>query len=166
MVEPPLNIGARVRLEAHTATVKYVGEVAQQSGIWVGLEWDDASRGKNDGSASGKQYFTCAERSGSFIRLQKFVGVADLGQTLFQALHDRYRGGEGGPEDIDISIRTISRKQMPVKLVGRAKIHARQGVLRSLQAANLVAASVCRVVSPSPSTTAPLLGKAMAVKVS
>lgn len=28
-------------------------------GIWVGVEWDDPTRGKHDGTKEGVRYFTC-----------------------------------------------------------------------------------------------------------
>ena len=42
-----------------TCTVRYLGEVAGTSGSWLGVEWDDAARGKHDGSHKGVRYFTC-----------------------------------------------------------------------------------------------------------
>ena len=41
-------------------TVKYVGEVQGHKGDWIGVEWDDPTDGKNDGSLSGVRYFSCA----------------------------------------------------------------------------------------------------------
>ena len=29
------------------------------TGNWVGIEWDDSSRGKHDGSKNGVSYFCC-----------------------------------------------------------------------------------------------------------
>lgn len=52
-----LCTGSRVLLGNHAATVRYIGDVSGQTGQWVGLEWDDASRGKNDGSVDGHRYF-------------------------------------------------------------------------------------------------------------
>ena len=31
----------------------------QITGEWVGVEWDDSSRGKHNGEHDGVQYFTC-----------------------------------------------------------------------------------------------------------
>ena len=36
-------------------TVRYVGEVAGTKGQWVGVEWDDESRGRHDGTHDGKR---------------------------------------------------------------------------------------------------------------
>ena len=41
--------GVRIRIGEHfKATIRYVGSVDGQEGCWVGLEWDDISRGKHD----------------------------------------------------------------------------------------------------------------------
>ena len=37
--------------------VRYVGEVDGQRGQWVGVEWDDSTRGAHDGAVGGRRYF-------------------------------------------------------------------------------------------------------------
>ena len=54
-----LRVGFRLQIGRDRATVRYVGPVNGQVGEWVGLEWDDPTRGKHDGSTGGKQYFVC-----------------------------------------------------------------------------------------------------------
>lgn len=53
-------IGARICLPSgHVGTIKYVGPVDGTTGLWLGVEWDDISRGKHDGIKDGKRYFEC-----------------------------------------------------------------------------------------------------------
>ncbi|KAI5953051.1 hypothetical protein KGF57_004043 [Candida theae] len=55
----------------HIATIKYVGHLPQWGSqvTAYGLEWDDASRGKNNGQINGVSYFTPAvAESASFIK--------------------------------------------------------------------------------------------------
>jgi hypothetical protein len=51
----PWFVGERVRdTDGYAATVRYIGPVASakdQTAIYLGVEWDDATRGKHDGSA-------------------------------------------------------------------------------------------------------------------
>lgn len=54
------SIDQRLHIGADRATVRYVGSIDGQSGDWVGLEWDNAPRGKHDGSVNGRRYFHCA----------------------------------------------------------------------------------------------------------
>jgi tubulin-specific chaperone E len=52
-------VGKRLSLKGQLCTVRHVGPVASKSGEWLGVEWDDPARGKNDGSHEGQQYFKC-----------------------------------------------------------------------------------------------------------
>ena len=55
------HIGQRIPYDGALCTVRYVGEVAGTSGQWLGVEWDDTTRGKHDGSHKGTRYFKCKE---------------------------------------------------------------------------------------------------------
>lgn len=59
MVDIAPYIGQRLSLKKQTCTVRYIGAVADKSGDWLGIEWDDASRGKHDGTHDGTSYFKC-----------------------------------------------------------------------------------------------------------
>ncbi|OAQ97006.1 hypothetical protein LLEC1_06364, partial [Akanthomyces lecanii] len=52
----------RVSYDDALCTVRYIGEVAGATGAWLGVEWDDSTRGKHDGSHKGKRYFQCKYR--------------------------------------------------------------------------------------------------------
>lgn len=54
-----VKIGERRSYDGALCTVRYSGEVAGTSGLWLGVEWDDPSRGKHDGQHKGVRYFTC-----------------------------------------------------------------------------------------------------------
>jgi dynactin complex subunit len=89
-----LEVGKRLQVDKHTATVRYVGPLEGQPGNWIGLQWDDVTRGKHDGSLCGKKYFTCSDghKSGSFVRVQKLLDVACFGISIAEALIQRYVG--------------------------------------------------------------------------
>jgi hypothetical protein len=59
MSEISAYIGQRLSLKKQTCTVRYVGQVADKQGQWLGVEWDDASRGKHNGTHQGVSYFKC-----------------------------------------------------------------------------------------------------------
>ena len=52
-------IGKRVSYDGHLCTVRYVGEVEGTNGVWLGVEWDEATRGKHSGEHNGVRYFEC-----------------------------------------------------------------------------------------------------------
>ena len=51
--------GRRLSYAGATCTVRYIGPVQHTKGSWLGVEWDDSSRGKHDGSHGGVRYFDC-----------------------------------------------------------------------------------------------------------
>lgn len=52
-------VGKRLSYGGHLCTVRYVGEVKGTNGDWLGVEWDDATRGKHSGEHGGIRYFEC-----------------------------------------------------------------------------------------------------------
>lgn len=53
------EIGTRVSLSGYLGTVKFAGPVQNTTGDWLGIEWDDPTRGKHDGVKDGVRYFVC-----------------------------------------------------------------------------------------------------------
>lgn len=64
------NIGDRFQIDGEVATVKFVGHIEPWgTSLALGLEWDNSSRGKNDGDVAGKKYFDVTiSGSGSFMK--------------------------------------------------------------------------------------------------
>lgn len=54
-----LQIGTRIQVGSDRATVKYIGSVKGTKGDWLGIEWDNAQRGKHDGVHQSERYFDC-----------------------------------------------------------------------------------------------------------
>ena len=55
--------GQRLSYGGALCTIRYVGEVAGTSGVWLGVEWDDPTRGKHSGRHKGHRYFVCTQIS-------------------------------------------------------------------------------------------------------
>ncbi|KAF2672160.1 tubulin-specific chaperone-like protein B [Microthyrium microscopicum] len=90
--ERHIKVGARCALlpssDARRGTVAFVGPVEQIPGLgaWVGVALDEPT-GKNDGSVGGQRYFTCAAKSGVFVRPERvevgdFAVLDDLGEEF------------------------------------------------------------------------------------
>lgn len=56
---PSNYIGQRLSYDGNLCTVRYVGEVRGTKGEWLGVEWDDPTRGKHSGEHGGVNYFEC-----------------------------------------------------------------------------------------------------------
>lgn len=80
-------------VDGHLATIKYVGKLEEVWGdgeIALGVEWDDPTRGKHDGSHNGHRYFTTDKtNSGSFLKASS-VKIDKERRTFLEALVDRY----------------------------------------------------------------------------
>lgn len=54
-------IGRRILFNNSCATVRYFGPLINKSEteLWVGVEWDEAGRGKHNGTVGDHRYFLC-----------------------------------------------------------------------------------------------------------
>lgn len=89
-MSPAISVGARRSYDDHLCTVRYYGSVDGREGEWLGVEWDDPTRGKHDGSRGGKRYFDCLSKkpnAASFIRDSK---PCDTPREFLTALGIRY----------------------------------------------------------------------------
>ncbi|KAJ0425190.1 hypothetical protein BJY00DRAFT_274932 [Aspergillus carlsbadensis] len=71
-------------------TIRHVGKVEGTSGEWLGVEWDDPTRGKHSGEHQGERYFTCLRNhptAGSFVRPSR---PADSPRGFVEALREKY----------------------------------------------------------------------------
>lgn len=88
VVQPQLY--SRVQHKGNRGLVRYVGPLESRGPeTWVGVEWDDAGRGKHSGTAGGKSYFaTSVPGAGSFV---KASALGSGGRTtLIRAVTERY----------------------------------------------------------------------------
>ncbi|KAJ9477351.1 Protein PAC2 [Pseudozyma hubeiensis] len=85
-----LDVGRRISLGPHKGTIRYRGLVPPSAGEWLGVEWDDPTRGKHDGtSADGTRHFHVRiPGSGSFIRPTS--SKLSSGCSFLSALRNKY----------------------------------------------------------------------------
>lgn len=122
--------GQRLSYSSHPCTIRYHGPVTGTTGPWLGVEWDDPTRGKHSGSHAGHQYFTCLNPSptcASFVRPSR---KPDEKRSFVQALKSKYASesdGEGddeGFEDPDVQVVFNVQQGVdgrPVNLDGKAE---------------------------------------------
>ncbi|KAG6037948.1 hypothetical protein E4U41_004631 [Claviceps citrina] len=99
MSEAP-HLGQRVSYAGALCTVRYVGSVAGTTGSWLGVEWDDATRGKHDGSHRGVRYFTCLSTSATAASFVRPTRPRDEPQDFLSAVREKYLGGGGGDDSV------------------------------------------------------------------
>ncbi|KAL6439102.1 hypothetical protein ACFW04_003814 [Cataglyphis niger] len=81
------EVSSRIECDGYRGTVKYVGPVGNTKGEWLGIDWDDSTRGKHNGTYEGIEYFQARHStSGSFIR----PGKVKFGISCPQAIKMRY----------------------------------------------------------------------------
>ncbi|KAM0723046.1 hypothetical protein Q7P37_001245 [Cladosporium fusiforme] len=120
-------VGQRLSLKNQTCIVRYIGPVADKQGSWLGVEWDDPSRGKNNGTHDGVTYFECRSQSptaASFLRPKQ---TWDSTRTFLQALREKYISPE---EATNAEIVYISGKH--AEEVGLEKFAKRQAQLQGI----------------------------------
>jgi len=134
------RVGRRVEVEGSRGTVMFDGVVEGTKGQWLGIEWDDASRGKHDGTHNGVLYFrTKGPTSGSFIRESK----ANFGKSFRRAVNERYRTRLEPEVAAQMHVRGSSDQITAVKLVGNEKIAERQSKIEQLEDVHVSDMRVC-----------------------
>lgn len=100
------TIGNKIKCDKYTGVVKYIGEVTPHAGTWLGIEWDEPSRGKHSGTVDGIQYFQSTKpNAASFIRPQKARKLMDV----FTALEERY----GYDQKVMSSLKLVDKRSTP-----------------------------------------------------
>ncbi len=132
-------VGERVRdkNDGYAATVRYIGPVASakdHSVIYIGVEWDDSTRGKHDGSTIVKnsdateitvRYFFCAQGAGSFLKPKKLA----RGETFVEVMRRRYVSMEAQMvstnNKLDIeecNVKTWNGRALPIEFFGELQV--------------------------------------------
>ncbi|KAK6006508.1 hypothetical protein QM012_006918 [Aureobasidium pullulans] len=123
--------GKRLSTKGERCTVRYVGEVKGKQGQWLGVEWDDPTRGKHSGTHDGIEYFKCRTShptAGSFLRPS---AAWDQPRTFLEALRTKYAAIETGENATNQNVIKISGKE--AEEVGFEKIARQQAQLQNLR---------------------------------
>ena len=88
-------MGRRIEYQKAFGTVKYCGPLKHDAGkhndpnqIWLGVEWDDVSRGRHNGTVEGVKYFETenGQNSGTLLKAEK----ANFGINIYDGILLRY----------------------------------------------------------------------------
>ncbi|XP_012277540.1 tubulin-specific chaperone E isoform X2 [Orussus abietinus] len=126
MVEDKFKIGSRVECDGYRGTLKYVGPVGNTKGQWFGIDWDDVTRGKHNGTYENVEYFKARHpTSGSFVR----PGKVRFGVTCPEAIKLRYGLIDDELVGIDKDNLDCLQKEINapfLEMVGFAKVNKKQ----------------------------------------
>ncbi|KAF9261399.1 hypothetical protein L218DRAFT_870040 [Marasmius fiardii PR-910] len=129
------SIGTRISYQGHLATIRFIGTVDNTTGIWLGVEWDDPSRGKHDGVKDGKRYFSCRiPNAGSFIRTSANVLC---GVSFLEGLSSKYIESFHGTNTQEKVILGSSNGAIEVEAVNLDKIRGKFSDLGRLREVSL-----------------------------
>lgn len=90
MASSEVYVGQRRSYSGALCTVRYQGSLPSLKGEWLGVEWDDPTRGKHDGSHEGHQIFQClspSQTAASFLRPSR---KPDPEVTLLEGIKAKY----------------------------------------------------------------------------
>lgn len=84
-------IGQRVIFQDHVGTVRYEGPIVHEdrgTDVWLGVEWDDVSRGRHNGKVFQHVYFQTKNDlpSGSLLKKDK----VNVGTNILDAIFLKY----------------------------------------------------------------------------
>ncbi|OQU96676.1 CAP-Gly domain-containing protein [Cladophialophora immunda] len=136
MADHEVYIGQRRSYGGALCTVRYRGPLSNTKGEWLGIEWDDTSRGKHNGQHEGQQIFQCLSPSptaASFLRPSR---NPDPERALLEAIKFKYapvnnlRANAASAREVDDMIE-ISGKV--VEEVGFERIQKQLSVLADLK---------------------------------
>jgi tubulin-specific chaperone E len=141
--DPSFHVGQRLSYDGALSTVRYHGALPGTKGVWLGVEWDEAGRGKHDGTYQGRKYFHCLSSeptAGSFIRPSR---TRDPPRSFLDALRFKYAAEDTHPSVFSTpstaagspitngNVIEISGKV--VEEVGFERIRQQQAVLQNLR---------------------------------
>lgn len=175
-----MSVGTRVLVDSwYLASVRYVGPVANHTGIYLGVEYDDPSRGRHNGTVDGTTYFTCvthpsAVNAASLVRPKKVVRII----SVLEAVVARYRCTDPADQEgalapapasddentqaqslsdqdsQNMHVLTSSEQQVPVDFVGRDEVARRFDDVAALRGAFVPDANVGYACEPPGSLAA------------
>lgn len=153
-------VGKRLSYDGRLCTIRYHGEVQGTKGEWLGVEWDDPTRGKHAGEHQGVKYFDClhsSPTSASFIRPTR---PSDPSLSFPSALKLKYASDPpSSPPPTDPSVHIVfdnhpnrpSPQPKPIKFSGKVaeevgfdKIRAQLAQLSELRIVILDGLAMCR----------------------
>jgi len=127
--------GERICHKGFYGTIRFLGEIQGKQGTWVGVEWDDPSRGKHSGEVEGTQYFT-TKHPGHASFLKQEVLSELFFRTIGTAILEKY-ADRTEQDTSELYVPTVRNMRKEIELVGTEKIQQKQENLEALKEIDL-----------------------------
>lgn len=124
-------VGRRLSYDGSLCTVCYIGVLAGTKGDWLGVEWDDTTRGKHDGTHKGQRIFACRSSSPTAASFVRPTRKPDTERTILEAIEFKYSNSLSDANGIRPETVVISGKV--AEEVGFEKIAKKQAQLADLR---------------------------------
>jgi hypothetical protein len=123
-------INMKVELNGYVGVIRYCGKLKhkEDNDIWLGIEWEDSSRGKHNGTIEGVEYFKCENNAGSLIKMSK----VNFGISFQEALQFKYNFSKAQENDELMSFLNkanesesyiqANRKRIEIEFIGKEKV--------------------------------------------
>lgn len=145
----PLAPGSRVALANNFGTIRFLDSLPNRGDgvLWAGIDWDDPTRGKHDGTVDGVRRFIAAHpTSGSFVKLSKLRGC--VRRSLLDAVAVRHGGGDDGDGVREALPETVGGVGGKTDFLGVDEAVLRQGSVTGATSLTLRRLGVCCVEEP------------------
>ncbi|KAF1989515.1 RNI-like protein [Aulographum hederae CBS 113979] len=122
MQAPKFYLGKRLSYSENLCSVRYVGEVKGTKGQWLGVEWDDPTRGKHSGEHEGVRYFECLNKQPTAASFVRPTRVFDPPRNFIEALREKYASDipnlkESGIQSMFVTTAPLANK--PIVISGK-----------------------------------------------
>lgn len=152
MPAPSVSHGSRIEVSGSRGFVRFLGVLPGRGDgvVWVGVDWDEPSRGKHDGTVDGVRRFTAEQpTSGSFVKLSKLESCVQ--RSLLDAVAYRHHNGvvpgDAGSRHIELPM-NVGGVGGRTELVGAEIAAERQARIRDATRVTLRQLGVSSVEDP------------------
>lgn len=81
-------LGRRINYQGYNGTIRYEGPILHEDRgdeVWVGVEWDDVTRGRHNGTLKDVVYFRTKndQPSGSLLKREKIITGVNILDAIF-----------------------------------------------------------------------------------
>jgi dynactin complex subunit len=138
------KLNQRIQVGYDRGTILYIGQVNRIKGEVLGIEWDNAERGKHSGNFEGVQYFTTVKpNSGSFLKQSTLIPSQttptpdtkeySLGTDLFDSIILKYATFDTQREEVK-----LNNSSTVVEAIGFEESFNRQKQVENLKVISLL----------------------------